>query len=905
MPAPPARAAAAAVALLVVSLTTCRPWLVAAAPATPPWQHYAAVPNSTLLPSGTTVLQLNVSTFDTAGAPRQLTSTPVSTQCRFGMGANAAGLPWAQLAPFTGRGGASNDTQHTTLLTGLSADPNTLNTVIVRCAAWLQDPPLVLVYRAISSDAVAPHTSSLNSSFPRTGNLWGSFNFLQPDGSVDMATAGRIDLWLGTGFGVDQVAQLRRAKPSVLQLTSTNAVEYGDGLPEHFYLHNISGQTKKDRLQTWTNSWRLDMTDPEVALWKASRMHELIVYGGWEGTPTGHNQTIPYDGMFVDNVFLTQSWAKTDMFGRPFYPDTNGDGKPDDPKKFDAAWRKGVLLELDTFRELVPAAVMSGHAMDPGDPGIAAVFNAISIGFRMPNVIEGVNTFDSAWTAYAQWFGDDPTLGGPKPPHATMMESAIPLQLGYGYGFGNSVQKNMPPSTWNFSRSYYPYMRFGLAFTLMRDGYFTHEVGDSAHGQNWWYDELDHVLGAATSDPQFVSAPSSRVDLTNPHSDWHVWADAAHGVAVNLTWDPSDTPPVTPPSAASARVLVSAVEKPTPSAGSAILEHSGINVTLNKRYLVSFWAKADVPTAEGVGNAAPQIAAAMSRQGPDWASYGLNTQVTLSPTWSQYNVTFTMTPSDHSAGPHFNDGRLYFTVGAVGAGTTVWVDTVSIVEHPPVVMREYECGLAVLNGDNSTHTVSVGGGYHRLQGSQAPLYQYIVDDDSQAFQPASGSQWAYASMDSGYDMAHPSSEVATGPYYHHWARGCHTASEAGAAATWDLRIPASGTYNVSAWWANATDSTSWSKATRHTVFNAAGKLVADASVTQVLNGDQWHLVATNVQLDNGSRLRVECASSSLCVTDAVLVESSARYNDGSAASAVTLAPFDGIVLSRDGTACHK
>ena len=50
-------------------------------------------------------------------------------------------------------------------------------------------------------------------------------------------------------------------------------------------------------------------------------------------------------------------------------------------------------------------------------------------------------------------------------------------------------------STLEFARTYYPYVRFGLVLTLMNDGYFAHEFGDTWHGNDWWYDELDFDLG--------------------------------------------------------------------------------------------------------------------------------------------------------------------------------------------------------------------------------------------------------------------------------------------------------------------------------------------------------------------------------------------------------------------------
>ena len=135
--------------------------------------------------------------------------------------------------------------------------------------------------------------------------------------------------------------------------------------------------------------------------------------------------------------------------------------------------------------EAMPNAVMSGHAMSPTDPDIQEIFNAISIGFTTVDMIEGKKSFESGWQEYLNWM----TL--PKPlPHTTMVESAVRLQLGYGYGFDSQLApKNqgqlgfIPRETYQFSAHEYRYMRFGLAFTLMRDGFFAHELGDSWHGQ--------------------------------------------------------------------------------------------------------------------------------------------------------------------------------------------------------------------------------------------------------------------------------------------------------------------------------------------------------------------------------------------------------------------------------------
>ena len=88
-----------------------------------------------------------------------------------------------------------------------------------------------------------------------------------------------------------------------------------------------------------------------------------------------------------------------------------------------------------------------------------------------------------------------------------MVESAPPFQIGYGYGY--SPQDTIPTSTLDFAQHYYPYMRFGLTFALMNDGYFAHEFGDTWHGNNWWYDELDFDLGLPLGPAQQVALPGT------------------------------------------------------------------------------------------------------------------------------------------------------------------------------------------------------------------------------------------------------------------------------------------------------------------------------------------------------------------------------------------------------------
>lgn len=379
-----------------------------------------------------------------------------------------------------------------------------------------------------------------------------------------------------------------------------------------------------------------------------------------------------------------------------------------------------------------------------------------------------------------------------------MMESAVPLQIGYGYGFGNQMKTAMPPPTWQFAKSFYPYMRFGLAFTLMQGGFFTHEFGDSNHGQDWYYDELDYKLGLPASPPRRLPGPAvaqaAPVDM--PEANWSLWVDPAASAA--LVWDKTDKRSET----AAARVTVKAAGS---TADRIDLHTDGKQLVAGLTYKVTFLAKSSVaPYPLGVNTRKDQ---------PGWDAYGLDATVLLSTTWQQHSLEFV-------ALANTTDCRLSFWLGK--ATGTVWVDNVTMSRGPPipppVYAREFDHGLVILNGDTVPHTVPLGPGYRKLLGRQAPLHQYIVDDNSSAFSVRNGS-WSASAYQSGYDFSQPTNEVARGPYFHAWAGWCHETGGEGV-SQFDLGIAEAGRYNLSVWWAAATPANqTWSKTTVFEVRN--------------------------------------------------------------------------------------
>ncbi len=771
-------------------------------------------PPSTLLPVGATNLALLVETLD-------------NTTCAFAVGQP---LPYAQMTPFTS-GGATR--YHTTSVTGLSPDPNCVNDIYIRSAAH-PDYLLHLQYRALAE---------CHPPYPRTGNLWGWGEWI----GVSLGTMAKVDLWLGASPRPDQVVALRQSNPHIRILTSINAVENG-GLPADYYLKDIHG----NRIEVWPGSYRLNLTKPYVADYQARYAHQTLLDTG-----------LMTDGVFFDNVMTSQSWQKTDIYGNTVQIDANEDGIADDAATLDTAWKAGVFREIQAFRQLAPNAIVSGHAMDIYEPGIAALFNGISIGFSTSDVLEGRMSFASLFTRYNDW------LSQAVQPAVTMIESSPMAQISYGYDY--SPWAKIPAATLEFARTYYPYVRFGLALTLLNDGYFAQEYGDTWHGNDWWYDELDYNLGYPLGPAQRVDlggAPATNLmvngDFESAVADpWHTWNNTGCASIISRQTGNAAV------GAACARCNISQT-----TGTDWHIEFAQYNRSLVQgvSYDLTFWARSSQPRS---------LTVSLQKGSPDWRNYGLYRRLAITTIWQQYTATFT-------ANETVSDARAQFLLGETTG--TVWLDDVRLTQHPPdVYRRDFNRGVVLLNATRQARDISVGSDLRRLIGSQAPMYETILDDQDTAFSVTG--TWTNTSYDSGLWKA-------TGPFYHSWAGSLHERTGASGEARWQLPITADDTYTISAWWPAAPQASNWTGQATYEVL-AGGTVVASTNLDQRAQGDQWHDIGTAQLLATNAAYVRLTASLGVCVADALHLRSASRFNNGQPASNVHLQPMDGIILQRD------
>lgn len=487
------------------------------------------------------------------------------------------------------------------------------------------------------------------------------------------------------------------------------------------------------------------------------------------------------------------------------------------------------------------------------------------MGFWTADIIEGHTPFDEVWNDYILWQQQARKLT------VNMFEASPIDQFAYGYGF--EPWNTVPPATLEFVRTYYPWMRFGLALTLMDDGYFTYEFGDTWHGQDRWYDEFDFDLGypLGPAQPVGVLGQASANLIANgsfeqaSESTWALWVDESSDDVATIQQEQGESPA----GSAALRIDISAAAgadwQISLSAADCLLENETI-------YEVRFWANSDAPRT---------ITVNMHKSSPNWDNFGLWQEVSIGTTWAEHTLVFTANATAQNA-------SLQFLLG--DRAGTVWLDDVQLMQQPlHLFRREFTNGLVLLNGTRHAQKITVGPGWHRLRGEQAPLAEWIVDDSDPAF--ATTGQWQASKYDSGQWKP-------AGPYYHNWGTGLHERVGADGEARWALAIPHEDTYTITAWWPAAPEAPGWSDQAVYEVV-AGGQVLATQTLDQRTGGDEWHPIG-NVRLrpEDDAYVRLRCLGDAPCIADALHVRSAARYNDGSVAETVILAPFDGIILER-------
>ncbi len=206
-----------------------------------------------------------------------------------------------------------------------------------------------------------------------------------------------------------------------------------------------------------------------------------------------------WDGIFYDEFSATASWMNGGNL------DLHRDGIRDDKTLIDVAWQRGMVNMLKATRDALGSdavIVTNGDSTDALQPYVNG---------RM------FESFPTPWEAGGSWSG--------------VMSNYVRLHKSVGSAPVFIINANTANAG---SDTDYKKVRYGLASTLMADGFFSFDFGESDHGQLWRYDEEDVHLGKPLGDAVNVLAPADRRLAPS------VWRrDFQDGVAlVNSSSDP-------------------------------------------------------------------------------------------------------------------------------------------------------------------------------------------------------------------------------------------------------------------------------------------------------------------------------------------------------------------------------
>lgn len=256
----------------------------------------------------------------------------------------------------------------------------------------------------------------------------------------------------------EQLLKIRELNPKikiVAYITSEEILEYVNsgyapmraelrqGIKENYWLKDQNGH----KLSFWSGTLMLDGSNCGADSWNSylsNFINQRIKASGY------------WDGVFLDNLWPDISWFNNGNI------DLNRDGKKDSAADLNANWLRGSKNLLSQIR-----AKTGNNFLIVANGQANSNFEKDLNGRLMENFPVLFN--NSSWTNAMKSYASSISLQ--KSPKLTVL---------------NSYNKN---------QNDYRKFRFGLASSLLSDGYYSFDYDVSDHGQVWWYDEYDAVLG--------------------------------------------------------------------------------------------------------------------------------------------------------------------------------------------------------------------------------------------------------------------------------------------------------------------------------------------------------------------------------------------------------------------------
>lgn len=466
----------------------------------------------------------------------------------------------------------------------------------------------------------------------------------------------------------------------------------------------------------WPNSVVMDLTDrcprvtvdptagPETwAEYSARRTAQMVLGGDW-------------DGVFIDrcnsNVLINP------VYTRSIDPNRNNIPVQDGYAALNASWNQGIEKYLKTVRDRVGDRIVVGNNAHPAH----SLINGTVLE-KAPRTTDTARDWldrimgSAGRTNHPGGRSYRDYLNASRKPNLTSLES---------YEVEASPTSGSTPSNPALTPGWKPnfrWMRFGLASSLMSDGYFVYSIGTFGHAslELMRFDEYDNAgtrvgyLGTARGAAKPALPPLATADLLKGQGAFATSAQlnkwdalAKSGYSIDLVR-----------SSGTAKVTVG---KTKGDRFGAYIYRSGLTLQKGVPYTITFRAKAS--------SSREVYAYAYKRTSP-WTNRARFGMFHLKDEWQQYSAVVKATSSDSNA-------RLCFALGDKKGD--IWIDDVKIQQGDRTAAhrRDFQYGVALVNPEAKSVTIPLGGLYKRLKGTQDPVTNNGAYVTSVTLQPQDG-----------------------------------------------------------------------------------------------------------------------------------------------------------------------
>ena len=271
-------------------------------------------------------------------------------------------------------------------------------------------------------------------------------------------------------YNADAIQKIRQLNPTIIILAYVPTKSYNFGWVDPIHKKLLEGID-----DSW---WLLSPAGKQISVWPNTAV--LNGVGPWHSyLPQFVYDRIwstgLWDGIFYDEFSTSASWMNSGDI------DVQRDGVKDDPTLVDIAWKRGMVNMLKTTRDLLgndAVIVTNGDSTDDVQHDVNG---------RM------FESFPTPWEASGTWSG---VMASYLRLHALVGHPPVMIINTNTGGTGNDAD--------------YKKMRYGLTSTLLGDGFFSFDFGESDHGQLWHYDEEDVRLGKPVGNAVNVTLPTDR-----------------------------------------------------------------------------------------------------------------------------------------------------------------------------------------------------------------------------------------------------------------------------------------------------------------------------------------------------------------------------------------------------------